>query len=443
MTMTRGVVYTTSLASRDAALPQVQHRIPGADYICFADPAALTAHRGNAHWELRAARPSHDCPVRAARSYKCCPHDVLPGYDWWIWVDGNATLHADLQSLLRADLTLLSHPADHTLQTEFDTVRRRYRAAPSLVAKQYAAYVEAGIPLDTPVPQTSVLARRNVGWVCALNATWWQHIERYTPRDQLSIVPALIEHEVPLKYRPWSSACPHLFSLNYSAHAELAYTGYQHQLVGSDVAAATAGAAAWYRYARPDGTALPAYRFTHDWTGGYAHTLAALAASGFKPSSLLEIGVYEGRGAAAAVAALPSLRSWTGIDPWHGPAYSPARDNAEWNLRQFSRRHGIDLRIFDTTSDLACRQLRAAGEQFDMVYIDGNHEAAAVLDDSRHAWALVRPGGVVVWDDIPWTPEGRADTPVRTGLEQFLQEVGLSFTDAAFNGWQCHLAKPA
>ncbi len=39
--------------------------------------------------------------------------------------------------------------------------------------------------------------------------------------------------------------------------------------------------------------------------------------------------------------------------------------------------------------------------QFDFVFIDGGHDYAAVRSDTRNALRLVRPGGVIAWDDYP------------------------------------------
>ncbi|MBC8160106.1 MAG: class I SAM-dependent methyltransferase [Roseiflexaceae bacterium] len=38
----------------------------------------------------------------------------------------------------------------------------------------------------------------------------------------------------------------------------------------------------------------------------------------------------------------------------------------------------------------------------DLVYVDANHTYAAVQADSAQAFKLVRPGGVIIWDDYRW-----------------------------------------
>jgi len=440
--MSHGVVYTTNIAARDAALPEIRRRIRGADYVCFADPECVWRHT-RSDWEVRYAWPVDDCPVRAARYHKCCPHRVLPGYDWWIWVDCNTVLGSSLRLFQEADMTLVQHQARHTLQIEFEVCRRRYRAAPGLLAQQYADYA-ARLPLDVVIPQTGVCGRRNVGWVCDVNDAWWAEIERYTPRDQLSIQAALrAVTDAPhmLAQLPETAVS---FSYAKNVHTEAAYCGYQHRLGSTplDVIRHQAATRAWYSGVH--GSQLPEYRFTADYTEAFQRKLRALRATGFVPQAMLEIGVYEGRGAVAAKTIMPELRSWVGCDPWCGRAPSEHRTRAEWNLRQLSLRTGLDIRIFDREAAGACDELKRADARFDLVYIDGAHTADAVIQDSQNAWALVRPGGVIVWDDIPWTPSPQSsEQPVRRGLETFLASRGLDITQANFDGWQCHLTRLA
>jgi predicted O-methyltransferase YrrM len=41
-------------------------------------------------------------------------------------------------------------------------------------------------------------------------------------------------------------------------------------------------------------------------------------------------------------------------------------------------------------------------EIFDFIYIDGSHNAADVLEDAVLSWRLLKPGGILTFDDYEW-----------------------------------------
>ncbi|MGH7791972.1 MAG: class I SAM-dependent methyltransferase, partial [Thermodesulfobacteriota bacterium] len=50
--------------------------------------------------------------------------------------------------------------------------------------------------------------------------------------------------------------------------------------------------------------------------------------------------------------------------------------------------------------------LRTLNENtFDIIYIDGNHYALNVLMDTVLSWLLLKPGGIIIFDDYEWEPE--------------------------------------
>jgi hypothetical protein len=58
---------------------------------------------------------------------------------------------------------------------------------------------------------------------------------------------------------------------------------------------------------------------------------------------------------------------------------------------------------------------------FDFVYIDGSHYSKDVLEDAILSWRLVKPGGIIIFDDFTWTTNGDFSDlrGPRTGIEAF------------------------
>lgn len=52
---------------------------------------------------------------------------------------------------------------------------------------------------------------------------------------------------------------------------------------------------------------------------------------------------------------------------------------------------------------------RLEPRSFDLIYVDGNHEAEYVLEDAILAFRLLKPGGTIVFDDYGWAGETAKD----------------------------------
>ena len=61
------------------------------------------------------------------------------------------------------------------------------------------------------------------------------------------------------------------------------------------------------------------------------------------------------------------------------------------------------VRKLKAPSYVALAQLIVEGSNsFNVIYIDGCHEPAAVLCDACQAWTLLTPGGIMIFDDYAW-----------------------------------------
>jgi predicted O-methyltransferase YrrM len=73
--------------------------------------------------------------------------------------------------------------------------------------------------------------------------------------------------------------------------------------------------------------------------------------------------------------------------------------------------------------------LGVTDRRFDVVYLDRSHRAADVYADACLAWSMIRPGGVLLFDDYTWlgTPD-EMDRP-KIGIGAFLQSAAGSFRE--------------
>lgn len=126
--------------------------------------------------------------------------------------------------------------------------------------------------------------------------------------------------------------------------------------------------------------------------------------------AFLEIGSFEGRSMLWTVNNMMHDGGFiTCIDTWEGGEEHKAEqmDNAEArfdnNMRliqqTYPRRqvHKKKGRSFDMLLEL-----NQGGYQYDFIYVDGSHIARDVMTDACLAWPLLKPGGVIVFDDYSW-----------------------------------------
>jgi hypothetical protein len=162
----------------------------------------------------------------------------------------------------------------------------------------------------------------------------------------------------------------------------------------------------------------PAAQYSRDWTShhfqDWERWLGHLAG---RPAYGLEIGSFEGRSSRWFMEHIltDTASHLLCIDPYdYGDEHALVPGGGTYIDKQFdfaavrrmfernlSQWLNVRLTLDARPSRHALRSL-AAIHQYDFAFIDGSHVASAVLEDSILVWPLIRPGGVVIWDDYDW-----------------------------------------
>ena len=164
------------------------------------------------------------------------------------------------------------------------------------------------------------------------------------------------------------------------------------------------------------------YHFTNDWFNQTAKNFWDQIIPRLKPINFIEIGSYEG---ASAVYMIKYLSSMNGgrvvcIDTWEGGVehssikMSDVETAFDANVSKAIHDSGnkVLLEKVKSNSLLALSRMIADGRSsgFDMVYIDGSHQAPDVLADAVLSFQLLKKGGLMVFDDYLWSeklPHGK------------------------------------
>jgi predicted O-methyltransferase YrrM len=151
-----------------------------------------------------------------------------------------------------------------------------------------------------------------------------------------------------------------------------------------------------------------AYAFTDSWHEGYVRTWKRChAIKDVRPERVLEIGVHEGRSACHLIdERMPPKSVFVGVDPFLSIEHE-ARARANVAIAAAVRQ--IQATLWSRPFDQAMADyLNRTQKPFDVLYIDGPKERDAVLAICRAAFPLVRPGGVMIFDDAYWHEDSRS-----------------------------------
>jgi len=157
--------------------------------------------------------------------------------------------------------------------------------------------------------------------------------------------------------------------------------------------------------------------FTTDWFSYAIPNFEAIGRHLGPVPRILEIGVYQGRSTCwilehmlapdgCLVSVDPfiddELDAFT-AEPVDQSPYWSAERLALWRTNTEEVRQPnqtLDLRVgrsYQILSDL----IREA-QQFDFIYVDGNHAAPTVLSDACMSFGLLKLGGIMLFDDYLW-----------------------------------------
>jgi SAM-dependent methyltransferase len=167
----------------------------------------------------------------------------------------------------------------------------------------------------------------------------------------------------------------------------------------------------------------PGFTFPGDVDGWLSpqegHALARLA----KGKRVLEIGSYLGLSTICMAATAKHVVS---VDPHDGRGTPHPQDTLA-TFRANIERHGVADRVewIAATFEEANRLHPPVFESFtpfDLIFIDGAHDAESVASDIRHALPLLKPGGLLAFHDY----RRHCDPGVRESVDAYLAASGAA-----------------
>jgi hypothetical protein len=187
-------VYTALIGAYEELNEQPQAADSSMPFICFTDDPSLRSDS----WQIELVEPALLAdPIRSARRLKILGHPAVERFDETLWIDNSVVLSVPPEALLAdwlsgADLAIPLHSFRERLIDEFDAVVSAGLDDAARVYEQLQHYLEA-VPevLHQRPLWNAMVARRRTATVAEFGEIWYQHVLRYSRRDQLSVLVAL------------------------------------------------------------------------------------------------------------------------------------------------------------------------------------------------------------------------------------------------------------
>lgn len=200
----RGAVYTAVFGGYDK-IEEPMYVNPNLDYYAFTD-AELPEY---SVWKkVDVSKYPHLRELDAyhlAKYIKMFPYEFFPDYDFSIWIDGNVKLIADTYPVAimsqGSAMATYANPIHDCIYTEGRYMVFQGRVAKEQVDVQLERYRAAGYPEHFGMREFSIIYRDHSCKECYdMMKEWWEHVNKYTMRDQLSLPFILWENGKTIDY---------------------------------------------------------------------------------------------------------------------------------------------------------------------------------------------------------------------------------------------------
>jgi hypothetical protein len=173
-------------------------------FICITDDPDLKSDT----WTIVVQEPRIPADLtRSSRALKILGHPCLDDYEQTLWLDNTVELKRPPDELFDtwlqdADVAAPSHSFRRSVLGEAEAVIDAGIDDYTRVYEQMTHYLRVFPQFVEENPHwTGMLARRHGAATSAMQ-TWWEHVLRYSRRDQLSFTPAMLWHDVRLRSVP-------------------------------------------------------------------------------------------------------------------------------------------------------------------------------------------------------------------------------------------------
>ncbi len=158
------------------------------DYVCFTNNKSIKS----SVWNVEYISDETLDNMHLAKHVKFFPDQWVPEYDTSVWVDGKFQIISDLREYIKkyektAPMLCFPHFERDCIYDEAAKCITLKKGIKNDIVSQVADYYHEGYPMDNGMYEMGCIVRNhNDPTVKNLMQQWWEHVEKYSYRDQLS-----------------------------------------------------------------------------------------------------------------------------------------------------------------------------------------------------------------------------------------------------------------
>lgn len=161
------------------------------DYVCFTDNQTLLQGKGRAVWDIRPLLFNGLDNSKNNRWHKINVLDIFPQYEESIYIDANVNFLTsyffDTVKSRNQDILVPLHNARDCIYDELEAVIAKNKDSEKICREQIEYIRSRGFPPHYGLSENGVMYRKHASpAVRKIMPEWWQIVEKYSTRDQLS-----------------------------------------------------------------------------------------------------------------------------------------------------------------------------------------------------------------------------------------------------------------
>jgi predicted O-methyltransferase YrrM len=141
--------------------------------------------------------------------------------------------------------------------------------------------------------------------------------------------------------------------------------------------------------------------------------------------NFLQIGAYTGDASEWILENILTdpTSTLTDVDTWEG-SDEPVHKSFNWSdLESFYDKRMSKFSNIKKYKGRSLEYLQSCNEEFDFIYIDGDHTAEGVYQDAVYSFPLLKRYGILAFDDYQWKHDTKnIELEPKLGIDKFLEE---------------------